>query len=454
MKEKEERKIFRGRRLCLLLALLCLMAVCTFALKWGAAAVQAAGAANKTETTADKTETKLTLVKSDGSYLLKKSDGWYLYEEDGSTAKSIRTIWLTAAQIKKTGFKTGYYYVNSKGRVCTTKTFRKLNSTMRGREYKGTYYFGGLNGRLYKKEGWITVKGEKYYLDSYGMRLENQWKSGYYLQADGTIAKSKKLPDGTYVDYRGKKISATNYKLDSLKKKLAGMLEGYSGTWSVYVKDLKTGATINLNDKAMYPASTIKAFVMASTFDQIKQGKLKYNSTIKSLMWDMITASDNESFNQLVRYHSKSRSFTDGCKTVNSYLKKNGYTKTGCHSTLHPSSSSFTWDGQSNRASASDCGKLLEQIYKGTCVSAKYSKEMTRLLLNQERRWKIPAGVPSGIKVANKTGETDSVQHDMAIVYGKKTDYILCVFSNTGSEYYSVSRIKNISSIVYSYLNK
>ena len=79
---------------------------------------------------------------------------------------------------------------------------------------------------------------------------------------------------------------------------------------------------------------------------------------------------------------------------------------------------------------------------------------MKNLLLGQTVRQKIPAGIPSGIKVANKTGETSSVQHDMAIVYGKKTDYVICVFSSTGNENYSVTRIRNISRTVYNYLNK
>ena len=105
-------------------------------------------------------------------------------------------------------------------------------------------------------------------------------------------------------------------------------------------------------------------------------------------------------------------------------------------------------------ASAKDAGMILEQIYRGKCVSARYSREMLNLLLRQTRRWKIPAGLPSGVKVANKTGETSSVQHDMAIVFGKKTDYVICVFSRTGSEGYAVPRIKSISSTVYKYLNK
>ena len=157
--------------------------------------------------------------------------------------------------------------------------------------------------------------------------------------------------------------------------------------------------------------------------------------------------------NQLVRYNSRSGSFLGGASVVNKYLQKNKYTKTGCHHTLHPASSASTGDGQSNITSAKDCGVLLEHIYNGTCVSSKYSKEMQRLLLSQTRRWKIPSGIPSGVRVANKTGETSSVDHDMAIVYGKKKDYVICVFSNTGSEGYALPRIRNISSTVYNYLN-
>ena len=55
---------------------------------------------------------------------------------------------------------------------------------------------------------------------------------------------------------------------------------------------------------------------------------------------------------------------------------------------------------------------------------------MLDLLLKQTRRWKIPSGLPSGTKVANKTGETSQYQHDAAIVFGPKTDYVVCIFSN------------------------
>lgn len=159
------------------------------------------------------------------------------------------------------------------------------------------------------------------------------------------------------------------------------------------------------NDKAMYPASTIKAFVMASIYDQIQNKKLKMTPEISRLLKNMITISDNESYNQLVRYHTSSRSFVKGTAVVNKYLKKNGYGKTGCHSTLHPSSSSVTSDGKRNQASAKDCGLLLERIYKGTCVSKKYSREMEKLLCSSKENGKFRQDFPRVPRWPTKQGK-------------------------------------------------
>ena len=87
------------------------------------------------------------------------------------------------------------------------------------------------------------------------------------------------------------------------------------------------------------------------------------------------------------------------------------------------------------------------------CISARYSREMLNLLLRQTRTWKIPAGLPYGVKCANKTGENDSCQNDVAIVYGKKTTYILCIFAQT-DEYSGVNGIQILSSRIYSALNR
>lgn len=382
----------------------------------------------------------------------KSFGGIYYSGEYGKISEKACVRCVKQKKINGITLKSGRYYFNGYGKLCTVTHFHKLNMTSFGKKFSGTYYFGSGNGRLTEKAGWITYKKQKYYVDKNGKMVGNCWKGGYYLKSNGTIAKKTKTPDGKYVDYQGKKSTKSEYALSAFKAQLKNYTSSYGGNWSVYVKDLKTGNIINLNNQAMYPASTIKAFVMASAYDQIKSGKLKKTSYVNGLLWDMITVSDNECYNELVRRQGGG-SFVKGAATVNKYLKKNGYTNTGCHCTLHPSSSYITSDGKRNQASAKDCGKLLENIYRGTCVSKQYSKEMLNLLKNQQVRYKIPAGLPAGIVCANKTGETSSVQHDIAIIYGKKTTYVLCVFSSGASEGHLQYGIRRISSMVYNYLN-
>ena len=393
------------------------------------------------------------LVKIADQKVNGKAFGGYYYAGDrGRLDGKTYVRYIKQRKLHGMALKSGYYYFNGVGKMCFGTHFHKLNITVNGKKFNGSYYLGSGNGRLTQKAGCITYRSRKYYIDKNGKMATNCWKSGYYLKSDGTIAKTMKTPDGQYVDWQGRKSTKSEYKLSAFKAEMEHFASAYGGNWSIYIKDLKTGNIVNVNDQAMYPASTIKAFVMASTYDQIRQGKMQYSSSVRNLLWDMITVSDNESYNELVRRHGGG-SFVKGTAVVNQYLKKNGYTKTGCHSSLHPSSSSWASDGGRNTASAKDCGKLLEQIYRGKCVSKQYSKEMLNLLLHQTVRYKIPAGLPYGVVCANKTGETSSVQHDIAIIYGKKTDYVLCVFSSGASEGHLQSGIRAVSTRVYEYMN-
>ena len=394
-------------------------------------------------------------VNGNTSAVIEKQENlWHIAISDEMKKNEILAGKILYLKISKgQALVTGYYVFDSKGYLDTRKRFHILDTEIGTERFKGKYYFGENNGGLWvNKSGWNTIGGNKYYLSKTGKVYTNRWVKGYYVLENGKIATNMQTPDGTYVDCDGHKCTKEEMALSGLKKELNSMVSKYRGQWSVYVNDLKTGDFISSNDKAMKPASVIKLFAMAATYDSIKNGKLKKTSTVNTLLKNMITVSDNESFNALVRKNSSRGIFTDGCKTINKYLAKVGCTKTGCHSSLHPSSSSFTWDGQSNMASAKDAGLILEKIYNGECVSAKYSKEMLNLLLHQTRRWKIPAGLPSGIKCANKTGENDSCQNDVAIVYGKKTTYVVCIFSQT-YESNGVSGIRALSSKIYKALN-
>lgn len=182
---------------------------------------------------------------------------------------------------------------------------------------------------------------------------------------------------------------------------------------------------------------------MAAAYDKAKKGKLAMNSSIESLINSMITVSSNDAFNTLFyKYLGKG--------TVNKFCKANGYKKTQQY---RPCGVGDESGPKGNKTSAADCGMLLEKIYRGKMVSRAASQKMLNYLKRQTIRTKIPRGVPYGIQVANKTGEDGTIQNDVAIVYGKKTTYIICVFSNTNNPGRAYNCIAEISRMVYNALN-
>lgn len=272
------------------------------------------------------------------------------------------------------------------------------------------------------------------------------------MLSDGTLARNRHISGNIYVDANGRKCTKDDFYLGTLKKNVQSVLNSYGSGWSVYVKDLKTNTSFTFNDTSMYPASIIKLFVMEAAYASVREKRIALTANVKTLLREMITESDNTSYNSLIRVIGKGN-FSAGCSYINNYIKQKGHTGTGVHHTLHPSGSSYQNDGLgSNRSSARDVGLLLERIYRKKSVSAAYSQQMLDLLLNQQRRWKIPYSLPAGVKCGNKTGETDSYQHDGAIVYGPKKDYIIVVFARSG-EYYGIRGIQKISTMVYNYLN-
>lgn len=355
-----------------------------------------------------------------------KVDGFYFVNNLGRLSAAPQVRYIDHLTLNGTTFE-GYYYFDENGKLVTDPQVHQVKMNCYVQNFDGSYYFGGANGAL---------------------------------QQESTVT-----PEGFITDETGRVTNLDELGIENLKPQLEKLMEGYQGTWSVYVKDLGQDKEIVLNDQALYSASLIKAFVMEKTYqdlDAIIENKAKKLNTkdvqtarvkVDDLLYNMITVSDNESFNELVKLQTESLDFKKGAEAVNEYFEKQGYTQTKVQHTLHPAASAKESLGGRNMTSVRDCGMLLEKIYNKECVSEEASEKMLELLKAQQNTWKIPQGLPEGICSANKTGETDEDQHDMAIVYGEKTTYILCVMSEGCPEGTAITNIQNISKIVYNYLN-
>ena len=239
----------------------------------------------------------------------------------------------------------------------------------------------------------------------------------------------------------------------NLKKDLNEMIDTYEGSWSIYVKDLKSGISLTINDQPQDSASLIKLYIAGAVLEKIQHQELEETETIDLLLSDMISLSDNEAANELVRYLSDSHEHQDGMEKVNEFSEEHDFTDTWQYNGLEDSN---LWYGDEvNITSVKDCGRFLEEIYDGDMVSHLASRQLEGYLLDQEITWKIPAGIPSEIKTANKTGEKDNTQNDASIVYTPYRDYIICVMAtNLTDEDTAVENIRAVSAKVYGFFQE
>lgn len=238
----------------------------------------------------------------------------------------------------------------------------------------------------------------------------------------------------------------------NLQNSLESMTSSYEGTWAVYVKNLATGETISINDAPMEAASLIKLYIMGAVMEQIQDGRLELTDEIRDLLNEMITVSDNEAANELVRYLDENHNHEAGMEQVNRFIESHGYQNTRQYNGLEDSN--LWYSSQVNQTSVGDCGRFLEEIYQGSLVSHLASREMESLLMDQDITYKIPAALPDEAVSASKTGEVSGTENDTAIVYSKGGDFILCIMSSDwSSQDVAVGHIHEITETVYGYFN-
>lgn len=264
--------------------------------------------------------------------------------------------------------------------------------------------------------------------------------------------------DGTISPSHGSSAfdNKSDEKMDTLVTQVQSQLPGANGSWSVYICDLAGGSEATINDSPMQAASLIKLFIMGAVYENYDSLSQQYGSaTLDSYLTPMITVSDNDAANSLVSCLGGGDS-TAGMQKVNSFCQSHGYTNTSMGRLLLASN-----EFGDNYTSAYDCGKFLKEIYQicsGTTQtpSLLHAEEMYSLLKQQQRTNKIPAALPEGVSVANKTGELSDVENDAGILYNAQggNDLVIVFLSqNLSSPGEAQNTIAQLSHSIYLYYN-
>lgn len=149
-------------------------------------------------------------------------------------------------------------------------------------------------------------------------------------------------------------------------------------------------------------------------------GHLGRTLTVRELAYWMITKSSNLATNLLVDVigiatiqHALDELEIDGIKVLRGVEDQAAFGA-----------------GLNNEVTANGLLKLLRLIAEGKAYSQSACEEMLKIMLDQQYRSGIPAGLPKAARVAHKTGNISTVHHDAGIVYleGRKP-YVLVILT-------------------------
>lgn len=223
----------------------------------------------------------------------------------------------------------------------------------------------------------------------------------------------------------------------SLQQLLDGF--GMSSTYSLYVKDLKSGQLAVVGpDRSFESASLYKLFVASAIYQRIDSGQLSYSdqagggtgNTVGGCLNLMITVSDNgcgQALGGLLNWNS-----------LTQQMRAQGYGATNL-------------SGEITYTSPRDVATLFQRLYAGSLLSPDSTNQFMNLLKTQKINNRLPQGLPAGTTFAHKTGDLDGYLHDAGIVFGPKTDYLVVMMGAPGA---NPNDFASLSQKLYGFFNR
>jgi beta-lactamase class A len=109
--------------------------------------------------------------------------------------------------------------------------------------------------------------------------------------------------------------------------------------------------------------------------------------------------------------------------------------------------------GLNNEVTANGLLKLLRVVADHKAYSRKASEEMLNIMLDQQYRSGIPAGLPKAARVAHKTGNISTVHHDAGIVFLEgREPYVLVILTQFSAEAGRGTAVADVSRDIFNTL--
>ena len=231
---------------------------------------------------------------------------------------------------------------------------------------------------------------------------------------------------------------------------------------AVAVHDLETGLRFSLRgDRWFHAASTIKVAVLLAIFRAADEGRFRLDDSLH-VRNRFISAADGSAFHldvdsdampdlyQEIGRTAKISALAEGMIASSSNLATNllldlvglEYARKvlrdaqvdGVELRRGVEDYAAHERGINNEVTANGLRTLLSAV-RGNFLSSESKEQAIRILLEQQFKSMIPAGLPAHATVAHKTGEISTACHDMGIVYlPEREPYIAVILTEFDSE--------------------
>ncbi len=266
---------------------------------------------------------------------------------------------------------------------------------------------------------------------------------------------SQRIPNGrslTWLQQRLNQLQPTKYKnLDP----------------GAFILDLDTGDFASVNGDKVFPtASVIKLPILVAFLQDVEAGKIRLDETLtmtndvivggsgymqdapvgskysaREVITNMITTSDNTATNMAMKRMG-------GIDVVNRRFQAWGLTKTRIRNWLPDLSGTNTTTPQ-------ELIKVMGMLEQGELLSSQKATAIN-IMQRVKNNKLLPQGLGTGARIAHKTGDIGFLLGDSGIVYmpnGKRYLIAVLVNSRVYDDYDAVYYIRDVSKIVYTYLN-
>lgn len=231
-----------------------------------------------------------------------------------------------------------------------------------------------------------------------------------------------------------------------LQKDIADEVDDIDGMMAVGIYDLKTGTWVMAHgDEVMPQASSIKITVLLELYQQVQQGKLKFEDpyivrkedivqdsdmlgaltpgvakiTLRDLATMMMAVSDNGATNVLID--------RVGLENVNRTLESLGLRTTKLRRKMMDLKAAG--EGRENISTVREMVTLLRLIYEGKVLNPQLTADFWKMLATYKKDSHMRKAIPEDVVVASKHGWLEGVRAESGVVFVKDRPFVISVMT-------------------------